>query len=116
MEIKTSLHAAEIEAIQILSGHLSNTDCEQKPQDIKYDLHGIAEQLYNLTLTTPMEAYYTVKYNNISSHRLDTFATLTAAVASAKALHCPDWPTGQGIRVKHTFDNITMFDSSTKTT
>lgn len=37
-------------AIQILTGHLRDVDCEQKPEDIKADLHNLSDQLYNLTL------------------------------------------------------------------
>ena len=50
MKTKKSLSKAEIEAIRILSGHLRDINCYQKPKEIKSDLHIIAEQLYNLTL------------------------------------------------------------------
>jgi len=56
--------------------------------------------------------WYTVKYNNQNSHRLDTFADEKSAIESAKALHNPDWPTGQGIRVKRGNDHFTCFDSA----
>lgn len=50
--------------------------------------------------------YRTVKYNNGLYHYLDTFETLDAAVASAKALHHPDWPVWQGIWVVNTSGRI----------
>jgi hypothetical protein len=37
-------------AVQVLSGHVRDINCEQKPEDIKADLHNLADQLYNLTL------------------------------------------------------------------
>ena len=55
--------------------------------------------------------YYTVKYNNGSSHRLDEYNTLALAVAAAKTLHHPDWPCGQGIRVKDAHTHETIFDT-----
>ena len=55
--------------------------------------------------------FYTVKYNNANSHRLDDFDVLNSAVASAKALHHPDWPVGQGIRVKDSQTHKTVFNS-----
>lgn len=51
MKAKTKLGKKEIKAIRIFSGHLRDVDCEQSPREIKSDLHNIAEQLYNLTLT-----------------------------------------------------------------
>lgn len=56
--------------------------------------------------------YYTVKYNNINSHRLDYFETKEKAINSAKALHHPDWPVGQGIWVKSAETHKTIFDSA----
>lgn len=50
MKSKKRLEQKEIDAIRILSGHLRDIDCFQKPKEIKADLHNIAEQLYNLTL------------------------------------------------------------------
>jgi len=55
--------------------------------------------------------YYTVKYNNANLHRLDEFEALEEAIKSAKALHHPDWPIGQGIRVKDAQTHQTVFDS-----
>jgi len=50
MKTKEVLKKAEIKAVRILSSHLRDINCYQKPKDIKSDLHNIAEQLYNLTL------------------------------------------------------------------
>ena len=56
--------------------------------------------------------YYTVKYNNTNAHRLDEFESLQTAIESAKTLHHPDWPVGQGIRVKDAQTHKTVFDSA----
>lgn len=56
--------------------------------------------------------YRTQKYNNINRHHLDNFETLQDAIKSAKALHNPDWPTGQGIKVID--DNGQVFFDSHK--
>jgi len=54
--------------------------------------------------------YRTQKYNNINRHHLDEFDILDDAVKSAKALHHPDWPVGQGIKVLDD-DGKVLFDS-----
>ena len=56
--------------------------------------------------------YYTVKYNNQNAHRLDEFHSKKAAIESARALHNPDWPVGQGIYVKRADTHKTIFDSA----
>jgi len=50
MKTKENLGKKEIECLRILSGHIRDVNCSQKPEDIKADLHNLAEQLYNLTL------------------------------------------------------------------
>lgn len=55
--------------------------------------------------------YKTIKYNNQHHHILNTFARLADAIASAKALHHPDWPVNQGIKVTDD-DGDTLFDSA----
>lgn len=55
--------------------------------------------------------YRTVKYNNANRHQLDEFDDLEAAIKSAEALHHPDWPTGQCIKVVDD-DGKVLFDSS----
>jgi len=54
--------------------------------------------------------YYTIKYHNQNSHCLDKFETKAQAVKSAKALHHPDWPVGEGIKVKDSKHRV-VFDS-----
>ncbi len=50
MELKTKLEEKEIKCLRILTAHIRDIDCYQDPEDIKSDLHNIAEQIYNLTL------------------------------------------------------------------
>ncbi len=50
MKTKTSLGKSEIECLRILTAHLRDVNCTQKPEDIKSDLHNLADQIYNLTL------------------------------------------------------------------
>jgi len=63
-------------------------------------------------METLIDSYYTTKYNNGNSHNLDLFETLDEAIASAKALHHPDWPIWQGICVHRDSDNKVVFDSN----
>lgn len=43
--------------------------------------------------------YRTIKFNNALRHVLDEYESKEEAIKSAKALHHPDWPVWQGIRV-----------------
>jgi len=54
----------------------------------------------------------TMKYNNGNRHELDRFHALEPAIKSARALHHPDWPTGQSIRVLDDAGRA-VFDSGT---
>jgi len=54
--------------------------------------------------------YRTQKYNNDGRHELDRFENPQEAIKSAKALHNPDWPVWQGIRVLDE-DGKVIFDS-----
>ncbi len=58
--------------------------------------------------------YRTSKYNNANRHDLDKFANLEDAIKSAKALHHPDWPNGQGIKVLDNAGKV-LFDSHPNT-
>ena len=50
MKTKTSLGKSEIECLRILTAHLRDVNCTQKPDDIQYDLYNIAEQIDNMTI------------------------------------------------------------------
>lgn len=52
MEIKTTLGTKEITAIQVLSGHLRDIDIYQGWDNLRADIHDLADQFYNLTLKT----------------------------------------------------------------
>jgi len=99
--------------------------CKAAEEEMRYDheynlLDEIHDVLYNeieaaiaLAESRIMKIkYYTIKYNNTNSHRLDEFTTLKAAIDSAKVLHHPDWPIWQGIRVKNAQTHQTVFDSN----
>lgn len=55
--------------------------------------------------------YRTLKYNNQYRHELNRFERLADAIESAKTLHHPDWPVGQGIKVLDD-DGKVLFDST----